>query len=86
MVTVPVAPGTGSMVGRVTLSGHAVHIIDAANDPEYTWTKAQQGGRYRTMLGVPLLREGQTLGVISVVPCRRGSIYRGADRAYAVIR
>jgi GAF domain-containing protein len=67
MVSVPVAPGTGSMVGRVTLSGAAVHIVDAATDPDYTWSAAQQGGRYRTMLGVPLLREGQTLGVISIV-------------------
>jgi class 3 adenylate cyclase len=67
MASVPVAPGPGSMVGRVTLSGEAVHIIDAANDPNYTWSAAQQGGHYRTMLGVPLLREGQTLGVITVV-------------------
>jgi len=67
MASVPVSPGAGSMVGRVTLSGQAVHIIDAANDPDYTWSAAQQGGRYRSMLGVPLLREGQTLGVISVV-------------------
>src|SRR5580704_2538156 len=55
------------MIGRVTLSGEAVHIIDAANDPDYTWSEAQRGGHYRTMLGGPLLREGQTLGVITVV-------------------
>jgi class 3 adenylate cyclase len=67
MVSKPVAPGRGSMIGRVTLSGETVHIIDAANDPDYTWSEAQQGGHYRTMLGVPLLREGETLGVITVV-------------------
>ncbi|HUN50730.1 MAG TPA: adenylate/guanylate cyclase domain-containing protein [Candidatus Sulfotelmatobacter sp.] len=67
MASVSVAPGRGSMVGRVTLAGEAVHIIDAASDPDYTWREAQEGGRYRSMLGVPLLREGQTLGVISVV-------------------
>jgi class 3 adenylate cyclase len=67
MMSVPVAPGPGSMVGRVTLSGQAIHIIDAANDPDYSWSEAQQSGRYRTMLGVPLLHEGQALGVISVV-------------------
>jgi adenylate cyclase len=67
MADIPIAPGSGSLIGRVTLSGEAVHIIDAANDPDYTWGEAQKGGRYRTMLGVPLLREGEMLGVISVV-------------------
>ncbi|HEX5319619.1 MAG TPA: GAF domain-containing protein, partial [Stellaceae bacterium] len=66
MASVPVSPGPGSLVGRVTASGRAVHIADAANDPDYTWAEAQQGGQYRTMLGVPMLRDGELIGVISV--------------------
>jgi two-component system, NtrC family, sensor kinase len=43
-----------------------VHIPDVLEDPEYTWTKSIELGRYRTMLGIPLLREGVAVGVIAL--------------------
>jgi GAF domain-containing protein len=40
-----------------------MHIPDVLADPEYQATGYQQAFGYRTILGVPLLREGTTIGV-----------------------
>jgi signal transduction histidine kinase len=62
--TLPTAPGRGSVTGRVLLEGKSVQIIDALTDPEYTMIEAQKKGGFRTMLAVPLLREGIPIGVL----------------------
>ncbi|HUJ98042.1 MAG TPA: GAF domain-containing protein [Stellaceae bacterium] len=54
----------GTMVGRVALDGKVVHVIDCAADPEYRLREAITLARQRTALGVPLLREGQLIGVV----------------------
>src|SRR5262249_12795821 len=48
------------------LEGRPVQIADALADPEYAFPEVQKLGRYRTMLGVPLLREGVPIGVITL--------------------
>jgi GAF domain-containing protein len=58
------APGRGTLAGRVALEGRTVHITDVTGDPEYTFTEASSVGGGRTHLGVPLLREGATTGMI----------------------
>ncbi len=60
----PVGPGRGTMVGRTALEGRTLHVPDILGDPEYTWSEAQVKGRFRTMLGVPLLRGDAVIGVI----------------------
>jgi two-component system NtrC family sensor kinase len=56
----------GSLMGRVLLEGRVIHIPDVKADPEYTFVEAQKLGGYRTSLGVPMLREGVPIGVLSL--------------------
>ena len=62
----PIPPGRGTLVGRVVLERSAVHIPDAVADPEYEWRESQTLGRFRTMLGIPMLRQGVPIGVIAL--------------------
>jgi PAS domain S-box-containing protein len=64
MVAHPFLPDHGTLSGRVALEHRVVHIEDAASDPEYTWSEAQQRGNLRTGLGVPLLRDETLIGII----------------------
>jgi GAF domain-containing protein len=63
-----IAVTRGTLVGRTALEGRTVQIPDALVDREYTWSESANRGGFRTMLGVPLLREGQHIGVIAL--CR----------------
>ena len=59
-------PNRGSATGRVALEGRPVHIHDVLADPEYSVTEYQRTFGYRTVLCVPLLREGATIGVFAL--------------------
>src|SRR5262249_53847981 len=61
---VPIKPGRGSAAARSLLEGKVVHIPDVQVDPEYTFVQAQRLGDYRTVLAVPMLREGVPIGVL----------------------
>jgi signal transduction histidine kinase len=65
--SLPMESGRGSVTGRVLLEGKPVHIIDVLADPEYSLAEAQKKGGFRTMLAVPLLREGIPIGVLHVL-------------------
>ena len=59
-------PNAALAFGRALLEGRAVHIPDVKADPEYTLVEGQRLGDYRTVLAVPMLREGVPIGVLSL--------------------
>jgi len=64
--SVHITPGRGSCVGRTLLEGRVVHIHDIRQDSEYALEISKLEG-FRTMLGVPLLREGTPIGVFALI-------------------
>jgi signal transduction histidine kinase len=56
----------GSASGRALVEGRLVHIADVKTDPEYTLAEAQRLGDYRTILCVPMLREGVPIGLLGL--------------------
>jgi len=62
-----IEPGRNTLVGRTALESRTVHIPDIRADPEYTWSEAiERSGGVRTILGVPLMREGVPIGVFNL--------------------
>ena len=59
----PIRPGRHSCVARTAFERHTIHIEDALADPEYSYG-AINVEPIRTVLGVPLLRGAELLGVI----------------------
>src|SRR5690349_1233699 len=67
MLERPLEPGRGSITGRTLLEREIVHVEDVQNDPEYTMTDVPHFSQVRTMLGVPLMREGAPIGTITLM-------------------
>ena len=62
----PAGLDRGTVSGRVLLDRKIVHVPDVLADPEYTYRTGQKIGGYRTVLGVPLMREGTPIGVMAM--------------------
>ena len=62
----PVERERGSATGRALLEGRTVHIPDVQSDPDYTFSKAKELGGFRTILAVPMLRDGAAIGVLAL--------------------
>jgi two-component system NtrC family sensor kinase len=62
----PINIDRGSVVGRAVLEGRTIHLPDCLADPEYKSQEYASVGKQRSMLGVPLLREGAVIGVIGL--------------------
>lgn len=62
----PLEPGRGTIVGRTLLEVRPVQVADVLDDPEYELHEGQRLGGFRTVLGVPLLRDGSPIGVLAL--------------------
>ena len=62
----PLPVDGGSATGRAVLEGRAIHIPDVLADPKYRATRYQELSGYRSVLCVPLLRDGTTIGTFSL--------------------
>jgi signal transduction histidine kinase len=67
LATKRVPIGRGTLAGRTAYEGRPVHIPDVLADPEYTYAEGQTVAGYRSMLGVPLLRDETSIGVVILV-------------------
>jgi two-component system, NtrC family, sensor kinase len=61
-----IVPGRGTATGRAALEGRTVHIPDVLADPQYSLMEGQKIAGYRTLLPVPLVREGAPIGVLAM--------------------
>jgi GAF domain-containing protein len=64
---IPIEAQRGTASGRALLEGRVIHIADVKADPEYTLVEGQRLGDYRTILSVPMLREGVPIGVLTLL-------------------
>jgi GAF domain-containing protein len=62
----PLPPGRGSIAGRTVLERGVVHVHDVLADPEYELVEEAKMSGLRTMLGIPLLREGTPIGTLTL--------------------
>jgi signal transduction histidine kinase len=62
----PVDLDRSTITGRALLGKSIVHVQDIVSDSEYTWADALRVGQFRTILGVPMLREDEPVGVLTL--------------------
>jgi signal transduction histidine kinase len=65
--THPIRPGRSGASERAALERQTVHISDVLLDPDYQQLDLVKRQGYRTVLAVPMIREGTLLGVIAVL-------------------
>jgi GAF domain-containing protein/anti-sigma regulatory factor (Ser/Thr protein kinase) len=61
----PIPPGRSSVTARAILTRAVAHVPDIADDPEFAHASIVQAG-FRTSLSVPMLRDGDPIGAITV--------------------
>ncbi len=78
----PISPGSETAVGRAAMNRAVVRIDDALTDPLYAAKDEARIGNVRSMIGVPLMREGEPIGVIALA---RGRVEPFTDRQIELV-
>ena len=66
----PISPGPGTVIGRAAMTRQVVRIEDAWTDPLYEQKTAAKISGGRSMIGVPLIREGEPIGAMGLARTR----------------
>ncbi|MFL6827742.1 MAG: GAF domain-containing protein [Bradyrhizobium sp.] len=78
----PLGLSRGSVLGRAVLEGKTVQVVDVNADTEYRNVEQRTRGDYRTVLGVPLMREGVPIGIIMLT---RKTVRRFTDKQIELV-
>ena len=68
----PVAADRGSAAGRSVLNAAVEHIPDVNADPDYTFGAVARVATFRSIVAVPMLRDGVPIGAITVRRVQEG--------------
>jgi PAS domain S-box-containing protein len=80
----PIRLDRGSATGRAVLDGVTIHIADVLADPEYSRRDIAEAGNYRSILSVPMLRDGAAIGVLTL--SRSGEVRPFSDKQIELVR
>jgi signal transduction histidine kinase len=75
----PIRPGEDSAAGRAILHLTTVHIPDIRSDPGYRRTDVAEAAGFRSVLAVPLLRQGEPIGVIVLSNSASGHVFNAGQ-------
>ena len=80
----PMRPSrTGSLAARTVFERQIIHVPDALAEPEYNVSQPAAESGYRSVLSVPMLRDGAVVGTITVGRSQAG---RYLDRQIALLQ
>jgi len=68
----PIKPGRGTVTARAVMEGVPVQIEDVFADPDYASPEGARQAGYRSLLGVPMMREGKVIGALGLARAKAG--------------
>ena len=69
----PMPPSSRSTTGRAVLTGDSAAILDVFDDPDYGIAREAETSGFRSVVSVPMLRDGRPIGAVSVGRAEPGS-------------